>query len=59
MVLLQLTLGDLYFFFAYEYLNKASDETLPGFPKLGALFTRVANNPKIKAYRERRPKTEF
>ncbi|EDV25618.1 S-crystallin 4 [Trichoplax sp. H2] len=54
-----LTVGDLYFFFAAEYLKGAKEDVLQSFPGLNGLFDRIANNPKIKEWREKRPKTEF
>ncbi|EDV18919.1 uncharacterized protein TRIADDRAFT_34453 [Trichoplax adhaerens] len=57
-----LTLADLYFFNVCETIqvfSRGSKDIFKSAPALDELFDRIANTPKIKAWREKRPKTHF
>ncbi|EDV25615.1 uncharacterized protein TRIADDRAFT_55906 [Trichoplax adhaerens] len=54
-----LTLGDLHFLFAGETLQMLDKDIFKSAPALDELFDRIANIPKIKAWREKRPETDF
>ncbi|EDV25617.1 expressed hypothetical protein [Trichoplax adhaerens] len=53
-----LTLGDLYFLLTAETLQSMNKDIFKSVPALDGLFDRIANNPRIKAWREKRPKTD-
>ncbi|EDV25616.1 expressed hypothetical protein [Trichoplax adhaerens] len=57
-----LTLADIYFLIACETLqvfSQGSKDIFKSAPALDELFDRIANIPQIKAWREKRPKTQF
>ncbi|EDV25614.1 S-crystallin 4 [Trichoplax sp. H2] len=54
-----ITLGDLYFFFAGESLKGVNEQVFKSCPGLDGLYNRIANNSELKAWREKRPKTDF
>lgn len=56
---LQLTLGDLFFLHASDYIKAISPQALDKFPELSGLFDRIVANPKIAEWRAKRPVTEF
>eukprot|EP01103_Thecamoeba_quadrilineata_P010014 TRINITY_DN205_c0_g2_i1.p1 TRINITY_DN205_c0_g2~~TRINITY_DN205_c0_g2_i1.p1 ORF type:complete len:236 (-),score=39.15 TRINITY_DN205_c0_g2_i1:74-697(-) len=51
------TLGDFYLLALYEAVEQFNN--LANYPKLAAHRERIVNRPNIKAYREKRPKTEL
>lgn len=55
----QITWADIYLFEVFYGLKHTSPHLIEKHPKLGEFINKVANEPKIRAWLEKRPKTEF
>jgi len=54
-----ITWADVFLFDGFEKFKGASPTVLDNYPKLAEFFNKVAKEPKIQAWLEKRPKSDF